>query len=88
MTAEPGESEGGEAVPVLTRDDINNMKVMELRSSLQARGTTTNGLKSVLVPRLEEAVEKNVPLMKKSCVRGYRTFCWWLVCSRCVLEEA
>ena len=64
MTAEPGESEGGEAVPVLTRYDINNMKVMELRSSLQARGTTTNGLKSVLVTRLEEAVEKNVPLMK------------------------
>ena len=40
------------------------MKVMELRSALQGRGMTKNGLKAVLVSRLEEAVEKNVPLMQ------------------------
>ena len=37
---------------------------MELQSALQARGTTTNGLKSVLVSSLEEVVEKNVPLIQ------------------------
>ena len=49
---------------MLTSDDINKMKVMELRSTLQARGMTKNGLKAVLVSRLEEAVKKNVPLMQ------------------------
>ena len=49
---------------MLTSDDINKMKVMEFLSTLQARGTTTNGLKEVLVSRLEEAVKKNVPLMQ------------------------
>ena len=39
------------------------MKFMELRSALQARVMTTNGLKAVLVSRLEEAAEKNVPLI-------------------------
>ena len=64
VTAEPGESDEGKAVPVLRSDDIKKMKVVELRSSLQARGITTNRLKAVLVSRLEEAAEKNVPLMK------------------------
>ena len=63
-TAEPGDSEEGEVVPVLTSNDIKKMKVMELRSALKARGMTTNGSKAVLVSRLEEAVEKNVPLMQ------------------------
>ena len=40
------------------------MKAVELRSALQARGKTTNGLKKLLVSRLEEAVEKNVPLIQ------------------------
>ena len=46
-----------------TSDDIKKMEFMELRSALQARGMTTNGLKAVLVSRLEEVVEKNVPLI-------------------------
>ena len=45
VTAEPFESEEGEAVPVLTSDDIKNMNIMVLRSALQSRGMTTNGLK-------------------------------------------
>ena len=53
VIAEPGESEEGEAVPVPTSDDIKKMKVMELLSALQARRMTTNGLKAVLVSRLE-----------------------------------
>ena len=64
VTAEPGESEEGEAVPILTSDDIKKMKVMELQSALQERGMTTNGLKVVLVSRLEDAVKKNVPMLK------------------------
>ena len=64
VTEEPDESEEGEAVLVMTSDDIKKMQVMELRSALQARGTTTNGLKALLVSRLEEAVEKNVPLIQ------------------------
>ena len=61
---EPGESEEGEAVPVLTSNDIKKMKIMEFRSALQARGMTENGFKSVLASRLEEAVEKNVTLIQ------------------------
>ena len=38
VTEESGESEEGEAVPVPTSNDIKNMKVMELRSALQAKG--------------------------------------------------
>ena len=34
VTAEPGESEEGKSVPVLTSDDIKEMKVVELRSAL------------------------------------------------------
>ena len=49
---------------MMTSNDIKKMKFMELRSALQARGTTTNGLKSVLVSRLEETAEKNVTLMQ------------------------
>ena len=64
VTAEPGEIEEGKAVPVLTSYDIKKMKVVELQSVLQATGMTTNGLKSVLVSKLEEAVEKNVPLIQ------------------------
>ena len=45
MKSEPDESEEGESVLVLTRNDIKKMKVMELRSDLQARGMTKNGLK-------------------------------------------
>ena len=48
----------------MTSDDIKRMKVMKLQSDLQARRITTNGLKAVLVSRLEEAVKNNVPLMK------------------------
>ena len=66
VTAEPCKSEEGEAVPVLTSDDIKKMKVTELRNSLQARGMTKNVLKVVLVSRLDEAVDKNVSLMQ-SC---------------------
>ena len=66
VTTEPEKSEEGEAVPVLTSNDIKKMKVMELRSDLQAIGMTTNGLKAVLVSRLEDAAKKNVPLMKNS----------------------
>ena len=64
MAAEQGKSEEGEAVPVLTSDDTKKMKVMELRSALQGIGMKTNGLKAVLVSRLEEVFEKNVPLMQ------------------------
>ena len=64
MTEEPGKSEEGESVPVLTIDDIKKMKVMELRSALHARAMITKGWKSVVVSRLEEEIEKNVPLMK------------------------
>ena len=64
VTAKPSESEEVKAVPVLTSDDIKKMKVMELQSALQARGITKNGLKAVLVSRLEEAVKKNLPLIQ------------------------
>ena len=64
VTEESGESEEGEAVPVLTSKDIKKMKVMELQSALQARGMTTNGLKAVLLSRVEEAAEKNMPLIQ------------------------
>ena len=64
VTEESGESEEGEAVPVPTSDDIKKMKVMELRSALQSRVMTKNGLKAVLVSRLEEAVKNNVPLIQ------------------------
>ena len=47
MTAEPGYSEEGKSVSVLTSDDIKKMEVMELQSALQARGKTANGLKAV-----------------------------------------
>ena len=40
------------------------MKVIEFLSALQARGIRTNGLKAVLVSRLEEVVKRNVPLMQ------------------------
>ena len=50
----------------MTSDDIKKMKFMELQSALQARGMTTNGLKSVLVSRLEEVVKKNVPLINNN----------------------
>ena len=66
VTEEPGESDEGEAVPLLTSDDIKKMKIMQLRSALQEKIRTTNGLKSVLVSRLEEAVEKNVALIQNS----------------------
>ena len=64
MTEEPGESEEGKALPVLTSNDINQMKFVEFRSDLQAIGMTKNGLKAVLVSRLEEAIEKNMSLMQ------------------------
>ena len=63
MTEEPGKSESGKAVLVMTSNDIKKMKFMELQSALKTRGMTTNGLKAVLVSRLEEVVEKNVPLI-------------------------
>ena len=47
----------------MTSNDTKKMKFMELRSALQARVMTTNGLKAVLVSRLEEAVKKNVTLI-------------------------
>ena len=47
----------------MTCDDSKKMKFMELQSALHARGMTTNGLKAVLVSRLEEVVEKNIPLI-------------------------
>ena len=49
---------------MLTRDDIKKMKVTELRSALQARGMKKNVLKVLFVSRLEEAIKKNVPLIK------------------------
>ena len=52
VTEEPGDSEEGKAVLVMTSDDIKKMKVMELRSALQARGMKSNGLKAVSVSRL------------------------------------
>ena len=64
MTEEPGESEEGEAVPVLTSDDIKKMRVMELQSALQARGMAANVLKAVLVSRLEDAFDNNVPFIQ------------------------
>ena len=64
MTAEPGDSEEGKSVPVPTRNDIKKMKVMELLSTLQARGMMENELKAVLVSRSEDAAKKNVPLMQ------------------------
>ena len=63
VTQEPGDSEECKYAPVLKIDDIKKMKVMELRRALKARGMTKNGLKALLVSRLEEATEKNVPLM-------------------------
>ena len=64
VTAETGKSEEGEAVPVLISDDIKKMKVMDLRSALQERVMTTNGLKSLFVSISEEEVEKNVPMIQ------------------------
>ena len=64
MTEEPGNIEEGKAVPVLTSNDIKNIKIMELWSALQAIVMTTNVLKAVLVSRLEEAVENNVTLIQ------------------------
>ena len=37
VTTEPEKSEEGEAVPVLTSDDIKKMKVMKLRCALQSK---------------------------------------------------
>ena len=68
-TAEEGEiAEPDEvaesAPPVLASDDIKKMKVAELRAALEIRGLQKNGLKAVLIARLEDAVKNNVPLMQ------------------------
>ena len=47
VTSEPGDSEDGKAVFVLTSNDIKKINVMELQSALQARGMKTYGLKEV-----------------------------------------
>ena len=48
----------------LTDKQINGMKVLELRQELEKRGMSKNGLKSVLVERLKEAIRNNVKLIK------------------------
>ena len=49
VTVETGEIEESKAVPVLTSNDLKKMNVMYLRSALQTRVMTTNGLKAVLL---------------------------------------
>ena len=49
---------------MLTDEQINGMKVLELRQELEKQGMSKNGLKSVLVERLKEAVRNNVKLIK------------------------
>ena len=62
-TAEPDEVVES-APPPLTSNAIKKMKVKELRTALEVRGLSKNGLKAVLVARLEDAVKNNVPLMQ------------------------
>ena len=52
-----------EAVDALNDDTIDKMKVLELRKELGLRGLSKNGIKGVLVKRLKEGIEKNVPLL-------------------------
>ena len=52
-------------VQTLTDDEIQNMKVAELRNELSCRGLSKNGLKAVLVDRLKDAIAKKLPLMSK-----------------------
>ena len=49
--------------PELTFALIDKMKVLDLRKHLEDRGMSKNGLKAVLVQRLKEAVQGNVPLL-------------------------
>ena len=50
-------------VPELSDENIDKMKVSELRVELERRGMSKNGLKAVLIQRLKEAVSQKVPLL-------------------------
>ena len=50
-------------VPEITDENIDKMKVSELRVELERRGMSKNGLKAVLIQRLKEAVSQKVPLL-------------------------
>ena len=49
---------------MLTDEQIGAMKVVELRTELEKRGMSKNGLKNVLIQRLKEAVKNNVQLLE------------------------
>ena len=48
----------------LTPDEVMKMKVIEIKSELKKRGLSCIGLKEVLIARLNEAIEKGVPLLR------------------------
>lgn len=51
--------EDSSSVTALINAEIDSFKVIEIRKDLNKRGMFKNGLKSVLVTRLKEAVKKN-----------------------------
>ena len=74
-----------EAVDALNDDAIDKMKVVDLRKELGMRGLSKNGNKGVLVKRLKEGIQKNVPLlvdrpteqMENSAGDGFEAGAYW-----------
>ncbi len=52
-------AEVSDALQALSLDDVQSMKVVELKAELAARGLSTTGVKKVLVDRLLESIDKD-----------------------------
>ena len=64
LTPPPDNGVGSTPESVLEEETIKKMKVTDLRIALEARGLSKNGLKTVLIDRLEAAVGGGVPLIE------------------------
>ena len=85
LTPPPDNGVGSTPESVLDKETIKKMKVADLRIALDARGVSKNGLKTVLIDRLKEAVGEGVTLIEdqqsaevqNSAGNDFHPICYW-----------
>ena len=77
VTEESGESEEGEAVPVLTSDNIKENEGYGVAECPSSKRNDKKWIESSISVEVRRGCQEERAIDSKSCAINYITSCWW-----------